>query len=313
MKKKNGFTLLEIIVVVMILGVLLLFIMPKVLDRFAEGRKATFKNQVRSVMKSATEKRMVDLAYDRASNVYCSDESLFNGCSIIETDSDGADFIVILNNDGKIISAGVKNSAYCYVGNDIDAINLNDVVADGELTCNRYGCTCDGTEPLAPQYVYSLDDSQYYYQTEMPLNTVISIEELDLNQYSVFTRTKIDSQGNAVHHDSCLYYNGNYICIGPDDLEQSDIQSRLSSEFINIFGSSSAQCKTSEMDGSYSCAYIDGDYMLAIGYYANQYASRVLLKSDGKGIGCGYNVLSSAPNKYLCTSTAVVDSPQGPR
>lgn len=60
MKKKNGFTLVELLAVIAILAILVVMLVPNFVDMFKESKSSIFVTEVQTIMKQAQEKWLLD-------------------------------------------------------------------------------------------------------------------------------------------------------------------------------------------------------------------------------------------------------------
>ena len=60
MKKKNGFTLVELLAVIAILAILVVMLVPNFVDMFKDSKSSIFVTEVQTIMKQAQEKWLLD-------------------------------------------------------------------------------------------------------------------------------------------------------------------------------------------------------------------------------------------------------------
>ena len=78
MKKKNGFTLVELLAVISILAILVLISMPAIMSMFRNARKDTFLNEVRSMLTGAESAFLSETLKNNKINVVASNEEFVN-------------------------------------------------------------------------------------------------------------------------------------------------------------------------------------------------------------------------------------------
>lgn len=60
MNDKNGYTLIELLAVIAILGILLMVVAPKLVKTYKDTKDNTFVEEVQSIMKGVTKQYMPD-------------------------------------------------------------------------------------------------------------------------------------------------------------------------------------------------------------------------------------------------------------
>ena len=71
MKKKNAFTLIELLAVIVILAVILVIAIPRILDVIEESKKDSIKSSARMIINSAEKKNMIDKVNGSTEEVTC--------------------------------------------------------------------------------------------------------------------------------------------------------------------------------------------------------------------------------------------------
>ena len=117
-KKKNAFTLIELLAVIVILAVILVIAIPRILDVIETSKKDSFKNSAQLIADSAEKKKASDKLLDKDEEITCKDVAKINdedyASCIISFDSDGIAKVSITGKgkfDGLKITNGTKENA----------------------------------------------------------------------------------------------------------------------------------------------------------------------------------------------------------
>ena len=118
MKKRNAFTLIELLAVIVILAVILVISIPRILDVIETSKKDSFKNAVQLIADSAEKKKVSDKLLGKDEEITCKDVAKINdedyaSCKIT-FDSDGIAKVSITGKgkfDGLKITNGTKENA----------------------------------------------------------------------------------------------------------------------------------------------------------------------------------------------------------
>ena len=92
-KKRNAFTLIELLAVIVILAVILVIAIPRILDVIEESKKDSFKNSAQLIADSAEKKKVSDKLLGKDESITCKDvakisDEDYKSC-IISFDSEG--------------------------------------------------------------------------------------------------------------------------------------------------------------------------------------------------------------------------------
>ena len=135
MKKKNGFTLVELLAVIVILAIILVIAVPKITDTIKNSKKASFESSAKTIAAQAEKKKMEKEILEDSGSINCSDvvklsDTDYDSCSIT---FDGNTAKVSLVGKGKFeglqIINGTKDNATAgeikppEYGNAVDYIN----------------------------------------------------------------------------------------------------------------------------------------------------------------------------------------------
>ena len=116
--KKNAFTLIELLAVIVILAVILVIAIPRILDVIETSKKDSFKNAAQLIADSAEKKKVSDKLLGKDEEITCKDVAKINdedyASCIISFDSDGIAKVSITGRgkfDGLKITNGTKENA----------------------------------------------------------------------------------------------------------------------------------------------------------------------------------------------------------
>ena len=117
-KKKNAFTLIELLAVIVILAVILVISIPRILDVIETSKKDSFKNAAQLIADSAEKKKVSDKLLGKDEEITCKDVAKINdedyASCIISFDSEGNAKVSITGKgkfDGLKITNGTKENA----------------------------------------------------------------------------------------------------------------------------------------------------------------------------------------------------------
>ena len=117
-KKKNAFTLIELLAVIVILAVILVIAIPRILDVIETSKKDSFKNSAQLIADNAEKKKVSDKLLGKDEEITCKDVAKINdedyASCIISFDSEGNAKVSITGKgkfDGLKITNGTKENA----------------------------------------------------------------------------------------------------------------------------------------------------------------------------------------------------------
>ena len=117
-KKKNAFTLIELLAVIVILAVILVISIPRILDVIETSKKDSFKSTAQLIADSAEKKKVSDKLLGKDESITCKDVAKINDedykSCIISFDSEGIAKVSITGKgkfDGLKITNGTKENA----------------------------------------------------------------------------------------------------------------------------------------------------------------------------------------------------------
>ena len=118
MKKRNAFTLIELLAVIVILAVILVIAIPRILDVIETSKKDSFKNSAQLIADTAEKKKVSDKLLGKDEEITCKDVAKINdedyASCIISFDNEGNAKVSITGKgkfDGLKITNGTKENA----------------------------------------------------------------------------------------------------------------------------------------------------------------------------------------------------------
>ena len=113
MKKKKGFTLVELLAVIVILAVILIIAMPKISDVIKNSKEASLETTAKLIASQAEKKYTENQILGKTDNINCSDVVKLNdrdyGACTITFDASG-NASVSINGSGKFAGLTIKNA-----------------------------------------------------------------------------------------------------------------------------------------------------------------------------------------------------------
>ena len=120
---KKGFTLMEIIVVIALLGAIMLLVVPNITKNFKESKKRLFYDNVVSLYTSAERSFLL---LDNTSN-----KTFSNSGNTLDVDvSEDITYKIVVNSYGEVTSMYVTNGTYSYSKSNSNGIKKKDIKLD---------------------------------------------------------------------------------------------------------------------------------------------------------------------------------------
>ena len=156
MKKKRGFTLVELLAVIVILAVILIIAMPKISDVIKNSKESSLETTAKLIASQAEKKYTENQVLDNSSTIKCSDVVKINNTDYescnITFDSKGNAKVSIVGKgkfEGMAIYDGTKNSAKASTKKDIvetaakyfsyeDTTVVSNVIVEDIDKCKNY-------------------------------------------------------------------------------------------------------------------------------------------------------------------------------
>ena len=138
---KKGFTLVEVLAVIVLVGAIMLLVVPNILGSYKNSQKNLFYDTVISLYTNATNTYLFNASISRgASKEFCKDSD--SNTNVVTTDEeDDLYYYIKVNSDGKVIEMIVANNFFKYTMpssvNSKNDINKSDIIEDeSKLSCN---------------------------------------------------------------------------------------------------------------------------------------------------------------------------------
>ena len=246
MKKRNAFTLIELLAVIVILAVILVIAIPRILDVIETSKKDSFKNSAQLIADTAEKKKVSDKLLGKDEEITCKDVAKIN-------DEDYASCKITFDSDGiaKVSIVGKGKFKRLKV---IDGTKENAEVK--EITKPTYGMT-------AVEYITNLleydgeglkidntSDANIRYYGSNPNNYVSFNNEL-WRIIGVFGNNvkliRSESLGNLSWDSSESTINSGW---GVNEWSQSDLKNYLNTMY---YGGTSVTCYNGQSNKTTTC------------------------------------------------------------
>ena len=244
--KKNAFTLIELLAVIVILAVILVIAIPRILDVIETSKKDSFKNAAQLIADSAEKKKVSDKLLGKDEEITCKDVAKINdedyaSCTI-SFDESGIAKVSITGKgkfDGLKITNGTKENAEVKeitkptYGMKATEYITNLLEYDGE------GLKIDNTEDKNIRYYGS--DPNNYVRFNNELWRIIGVFG---NNVKLIRSEKI---GNLSWDSSESSINGGF---GVNEWSQSDLKNYLNTMY---YGGTSVTCYNRQNNQTTTC------------------------------------------------------------
>ncbi len=214
MKKKKGFTLVELLAVIAILAILVIIALPNVINMYNKAQKETFLTEAKKVYTEAEKKYISSSITENAVKTISSTDN-----SKLDMTGEKLQYCVVLNNNGKVKSMKVSNRkwfATLYNGSDIEDLTI-DSLETGNLDNYKCSssqsnvqkpiyCTFDGELTQGAEYVNGQYTYRYMQEKNVPSNSSINKwVNMDIDGWGV-SLTDLKS-ADPVSSSICSYIN----------------------------------------------------------------------------------------------------------
>lgn len=148
MKNRSGFTLVELITVIALLGVIMLLVVPNVVESFSNAKKNTFYNDLLSLYSVATSTYITNAADDQDTpKIFCNAGGSGDNPMNIDV-SDKLKYRIEVDKNGQVIKLKASNSEFSFELNksDMKKSDIKKKCASGSTQCIQEvetAITCD--------------------------------------------------------------------------------------------------------------------------------------------------------------------------
>ena len=198
MKKKKGFTLVELLAVIVILAVILIIAMPKISDVIKNSKESSLETTAKLIASQAEKKYTENQVLDNSSTIKCSDvvklnENDYGPCNITFDDKGNAKVTIVGKGkfEGMAVCNANKNSATVSSDCSADAKYFSYEEVEGGISITGYNIE-GGTDVVIPSQIDG--------------KTVVAIAELAFTGHGVIPKPTAYNNDYKV---SLLSYNSN--------------------------------------------------------------------------------------------------------
>ena len=125
MKRRNGFTLVELLAVIAILAILVIIALPNVINLYNRARKSAFLTEAQNVLKTTTNKVIEESVSGKKINVVSNTKNPLN------LTGEKINYNVKLDNQGKIKDYVISNDNFCISSKkEYDKLAIDDIKED---------------------------------------------------------------------------------------------------------------------------------------------------------------------------------------
>ena len=128
MKHKKGLTLIELLAVIAILGVLVVFAVPNVLESYRKSKKHSFVNEAKTVYVESINEFSEQRIKGKKISLVSNEET--SGYVLDLQNEKDLKYIVRLNENGEVTAFKLSNSEFCIVGvgNFLDKYSIDEII-----------------------------------------------------------------------------------------------------------------------------------------------------------------------------------------
>ena len=159
MKKKRGFTLVELLAVIVILAVILIIAMPKISDVIKNSKESSLVTTAKLIASQAEKKYTENQVLDNSSTIKCSDvvklnENDYGPCNITFDDKGNAKVTIVGKGkfEGMAVCNANKNSATVSSDCSTDAKYFSYEEVEGGISITGYNIE-GGTDVVIPSQI----------------------------------------------------------------------------------------------------------------------------------------------------------------
>ena len=151
--KKKGFTLVELLAVIIILGLLVILVLPNVMKLFNDAKQRSFTNELKHIYSQARQQWVTDSVETSGEKIYVRTSSDTCEKSLDLTGRSELEYYIRLNRKGKVVEFFAQDGTYQYHynGEDLKISDIENVVQISKIANGEYmSITCDGAVVIVP-------------------------------------------------------------------------------------------------------------------------------------------------------------------
>ena len=244
--KKNAFTLIELLAVIVILAVILVISIPRILDVIETSKKDSFKNSAQLIADSAEKKKVSDKLLGKDEEITCKDVAKINdedyASCIISFDSEGNAKVSITGKgkfDGLKITNGTKENAEVKeITKPTYGMKATEYISN-LYDYNGDGLKKDNTSDENIRYYGSNPDNYVSFNNELWRIIGVFGNNVKLVRSEKLGELSWDSSASSVN-------NGR----GVNEWSQSDLKNYLNKMY---YGGTSVTCYNGKYDQTTTC------------------------------------------------------------
>ena len=178
MKKKKGFTLVELLAVIVILAVILIIAMPKISDVIKNSKEASLETTAKLIASQAEKKYTENQVLDGSSAIKCSDvaklnENDYESCNITFDSKGNAKVSIVgkgkfegmavcnANKNSASISSDCATDASYFTYEDVETVKTSSISHKDVEKCKSYVISSGDTEEGAIRFCTTLEGLAY--------------------------------------------------------------------------------------------------------------------------------------------------------
>ena len=221
MKKRLGFTLVELLAVIAILSLLVIIALPNIVSLFKEAKKNSYETELKNIYKAAQQQWMSDSMFDTQEIVYSNCEGC-NGKKLSLSGRGELQYYIKIGKSGDVVEYCSTDNTYQYLYNGnkllVTEINSSEEVADTdpnlEVVISNAGCERKGIGRAITVCYYYNDMSTLTNERVGPMRTKDCTTKQTVTEclgtgvlgmsYSTLYSTNMSNNGSTAAFDACL-------------------------------------------------------------------------------------------------------------
>ena len=249
--KKNAFTLIELLAVIVILAVILVIAIPRILDVIEESKKDSFKNSAQLIADTAEKKKVSDKLLGKDEEITCKDVAKINdedyaSCKIT-FDSEGNAKVSITGRgkfDGLKVCNATKNDVNIVTGEcpvTLPAISTTyiEYLYNNEETRTNNGLKKDNTPDQNIRYYGSNPNNYVSFNNELWRIVGVFGNNVKLIRSETLGKLSWDSSASSVNSGG-----------GVNEWSQADLKNYLNTMY---YGGTSVTCYGGTKNSTTTC------------------------------------------------------------